>query len=116
MFSKRKEMDMSFIRTSSKDALKRSLMQAYQSDIDTMQKMYDFYMKDMTALPDFDPVQPTAFQQAKDTIASLWSWADQNQDKILGAYNLFRTIKGGAPIPMPGNTPIPADVPPLPNL
>ena len=109
-------MDLSFIRTSSKDALKRSLMQVYQYDIDAMQKMYDFYMKDMTNIPDFDPIQPTVFQQAKETVASLWSWADQHQDKIIGAYNLFRTMKGGAPIPMPGGAPVPPDVPPLPNL
>ena len=44
---------MDTIRTTSKDALKRSLMQMYQGDVATMERMYDFYMKDMEKVPDF---------------------------------------------------------------
>lgn len=107
---------MDAIRTTSKDALKRSLMQMYQGDVVTMERMYDFYMKDMEKVPDFDPVPPSMLQQAKTTIGELFGWADANQDKLVGAYNLFRTIRSGEPISaVSAATPV-ADVPPLPKL
>ena len=114
MFKRKKNVNMDFIRTSSKDALKRSLMQTYQGDIDTMQKMYDFYMKDMNEIPDFDAVPPTAMQQAKETVVSLFRWADQNQDKLAGAYNIYRSIRSWQPITVAGAAESIAGIPPLP--
>ncbi len=114
MFNKKKNVDMTLIRTSSKDALKRSLMQMYQNDVDSMRKMYEFYMQDMGEIPDFDPVKPTPMQQAKETISSLFSWADQNQDKLIGAYNMFRSIRSGQPINIASAAESTAGIPPLP--
>lgn len=116
LFAKKEYHNMDMIRTSSKDALKRSLMQMYQGDVATMERMYDFYMKDMEKVPDFDPVAPTMLQQAKTTIGEFFGWADANQDKLVGAYNLFRAIKGGEPISVTGAAAPIADVPPLPKL
>ena len=107
---------MDTIRTTSKDALKRSLMQMYQGDVATMERMYAFYMKDMAKVPDFDPVPPSMLQQAKTTIGELFGWADANQDKLVGAYNLFRTIRSGEPISTVSAAAPVADVPPLPKL
>lgn len=116
LFAKKEYHNMDMIRTSSKDALKRSLMQMYQGDVATMERMYDFYMKDMGKVPDFDPVPPSMLQQAKSTIGELFGWADTNQDKLIGAYNLFRAMKGGEPISAAGAAAPVADVPPLPKL
>lgn len=68
LFNRKEFHNMEMIRTTSKDALKRSLMQMYQGDVATMERMYDFYMKDMQNVPDFDPVAPSMLQQAKTTI------------------------------------------------
>jgi hypothetical protein len=116
LFNRKEFHNMEMIRTTSKDALKRSLMQMYQGDVATMERMYDFYMKDMQNVPDFDPVAPSMLQQAKTTIGDLFGWADANQEKLVGAYNLFRAMKSGEPISaVSAATPV-ADVPPLPKL
>jgi hypothetical protein len=117
LFNKKECRNMDMIRTTSKDALKRSLMQMYQGDVATMERMYDFYMKDMENVPDFDPVPPSMMQQAKETLGGLFNWADANQDKLIGAYNLFRAMKSGEPIGNVGVAAAPvADIPPLPKL
>lgn len=116
LFAKKEYHNMDTIRTTSKDALKRSLMQMYQGDVATMERMYDFYMKDMEKVPDFDPVPPSMLQQAKTTIGELFGWADANQDKLVGAYDLFRTIRSGEPISTVSAAAPVADVPPLPKL
>lgn len=117
MFERKKErmFDSRDVRTTSKDSLKRSLMNIYKDDVESMQKMYEFYMQDMSGLPDFDPVPPSMFDQAKSTVSSLWGWADQNQDKIIGAYNLFQSMRGGAPIPLPGPSAALEGIPPIPT-
>ena len=84
LFNRKEFHNMEMIRTTSKDALKRSLMQMYQGDVATMERMYDFYMKDMQNVPDFDPVAPSMLQQAKTTIGDLFGWADANQEKLVG--------------------------------
>lgn len=111
MFGSKPMIDTSLIQTSSKDALKRSLMQLYQGDIKTMNEMYDFYMKDMESVPDFDSPQPSTFAQVKDTAVSIFSWADENQDKIMNAVGFVQQLMGKAPIT---NGVPPTDVPPLP--
>ena len=116
LFAKKEYHNMDTIRTTSKDALKRSLMQMYQGDVGTMERMYDFYMKDMEKVPDFDPVPPSMLQQAKTTIGELFGWADANQEKLVGAYNLFRAMKSGEPISTVSASAPVADVPPLPKL
>ena len=116
LFNRKEFHNMEMIRTTSKDALKRSLMQMYQGDVATMERMYDFYMKDMQNVPDFDPVAPSMLQQAKTTIGDLFGWADANQEKLVGAYNLFRAMKSGEPISAVGASAPVADVPPLPKL
>lgn len=89
-------------------------MQTYQNDIDMMERMYEFYIKDMQNIPDFDAVPPTMMQQVKQSVGELFGWADANQDKIIGAYNMIQSIRSGQIIPVGAST-IPADVPPLPN-
>ena len=116
LFNRKEFHNMEMIRTTSKDALKRSLMQMYQGDVATMERMYDFYMKDMQNVPDFDPVAPSMLQQAKTTIGDLFGWAEANQEKLVGAYNLFRAMKSGEPISAVSASAPVADVPPLPKL
>lgn len=111
MWKKRINVDM--IIPTSKVTLKTSCLKACNNNVEEAMKLYDFYAKDLPNLPDFDVVPQTVFQQAKNTIADIFSWADKNQDKIVGAYNFFQQMRAGQPVPVEP-TIIP-DVPPIPT-
>lgn len=101
---------------SSKMALKTSCIRACGNDIDKAERLYEFFVKDLKDIPDFDVAPPSVLQQAKDVIANTFSWIDNNQDKIVGYYNVIQQIRGGQAlnIPTPAAT-APIDVPPIPN-
>ena len=109
----RKKINIDMIVPTSKVTLKTTCLKACNNNVDEAMKLYDFYAKDLPNLPDFDVVPPSVFQQAKNTIADIFSWADKNQDKIVGAYNFFQQIRAGQPIEI-ASTPTP-DIPPIPN-
>ena len=99
------------IVATSKVALKTSCLRACDNDIDKAMALYDFFVKDLPNLPDFDVTPPSAMQQAKEMAANAFSWLDQNQDRIVGFYQMFQQMRGGV---APSATP-PANVPPIPN-
>lgn len=113
MFGKKK-INVEMIVPTSKATLKTTCLRACNNNIDEAIKLYDFYAKDLTNLPDFDVTPPSVFQQAKNTISDIFNWADQNQDKIVGAYNFFQQMRGGQPISTEVSTP-PNNIPPIPN-
>ena len=97
-----KKYDIAMIRTTSKDALKRSALFVTDGDIKAAAEIYEFFIRDMPNMPDYDSTQPTFIDQAKDTIGGVLGWVDQNQDKIVGYWNLFQQFRGGGSIPTPG--------------
>ena len=97
----------------SKMALKTSCIRACNNDIEKAERLYEFFAKDLVNLPDFDVAPPTAFQQAKEFIGNAFSWIDNNQDKIVGYYNIIQQMRGVQPIGSP-SAPVP-NVPPIPN-
>lgn len=103
---------MESIVPTSKMSLKASCMRACKNDIKQATELYDFFVKDMTSLPDFDVVPPSTFEQIKTTIGDALSWLDANQEKLVGYYQMFQQFRGGggAVVPSP-----PADVPPIPE-
>lgn len=105
---------MDMIVPTSKVSLKTSCLRACGNDIDKAERLYEFFAKDLTDLPDFEMVRPTTFQQAKDMIGGTLSWIDSNQDKIIGYYNLFQMMRGGQPLPVMGGATPPVDIPPIP--
>lgn len=94
----------------SKVSLKASCIRACEGDIEKAEKLYEFFVKDLTNLPDFDIAPPSVFDQAKDMIGNAFSWLDNNQEKIAGYYQLFQQLRngGGLPAELP-------NVPPIPN-
>ena len=86
---------------------------ACNNDIERAERLYEFFVKDLKSLPDFDLVPPTAFDQAKELITNTFSWIDNNQDKLVNYYNIIQQMRGGTPLSMP-TQPMP-DVPPIPN-
>lgn len=109
----RNKINTDMIVPTSKVTLKTTCLKACNNNVDEAMKLYDFYAKDLPNLPDFDVVPPSMLQQAKDTIADIFNWADKNQDKIVGAYNFFQQMRNGQPVAIE-----PADmsnIPPIPN-
>lgn len=88
-----------------------SCLRACNNDVEKAAELYDFFVKDMQTIPDFDPVPPTMFEQAKSTIGDLFGWLDNNQDKLAGAFQLIQQFRGGGAI---ATSQPPVDVPPLP--
>ena len=104
--------DVTLLRTTSKDALKRSALFVCGGDIKSATEICEYFMKDMPNMPDFDPPSESVMEQAKNTISGLLGWVDSNQDKLVGYYNLFQAMRGKTGIDVP-TPPAPADVPPI---
>ena len=98
-----KQYDFSLLRTTSKDALKRSALFISGGDIKAAAEIYDFFVRDIPNMPDFDPPEQSGYDRTKETITGVLSWLDANQEKLMGYYNLFRSMRSNS-----GN------IPPLP--
>lgn len=99
--------DVTIIQTTSKDALKRTALFATGGDIKAATDIYEYFVKDMPNMPDFDPAQSSFMDQAKDTIGGVLGWLDENQDKLVGYWNIIQSMRGGsAPT-------APTDLPPI---
>lgn len=112
----RTEINIDMIVTTSKIALKASCMRACNNDIDKAEKLYEFFIKDIKEMPDFDVIPPTTFDQIKSIAGDVFTWVDQNQDKIVGAYNFIQTVRSGQSI-VPTAPPAPPiqGIPPIPE-
>lgn len=108
-----KEINVDMIVPTSKMALKASCMRACGNDIDKAEKLYDFYMKDIESIPDFDAIPPTTFEQIKGMAGDIFGWLEQNQDKLVGAYNFIQNLRGKGGIAAAGGPP--AGIPPIPE-
>ena len=94
-------------------SLKMSCIKACNNDVSKAQELYDFLAKDIKDLPDFDMRPPTTFEQIKGIAGEVFGWVDQNQDKLIGAYNFIQGLRGGPTIGSAGAPP--AGVPPIPE-
>lgn len=98
------------IRTTSKDALKRSALFVTDGDIKAATEIYDFFVRDMPNMPDYDSAQPSFVDQAKETIGGVLGWVDQNQDKLVGYWNIIQQMRGGG---VTTTKPPTSDIPPI---
>jgi len=92
-----KEYDFSLIRTSSKEALLRSALAASGNDIKKAAEICDYVLKVLPNLPEVDPVQPTTFEQMKDTALGIINWGKENQDQIVSVISMVRQFMGKDP-------------------
>lgn len=106
----RNQIDMAEIVPTSKMSLKMSCIRACNNDVAKAAELYDFLSKDIESLPDFDVRPPSTFEQIKGIAGDIFGWVDQNQDKIVGAYNFIQSVRTGAPVGAP-----PAGVSPIPD-
>lgn len=106
----RNQIDMAEIVPTSKMSLKMSCIRACNNDVAKAAELYDFLSKDIESLPDFDVRPPSTFEQIKGIAGDIFGWVDQNQDKIVGAYNFIQSVRTGVPVGAP-----PAGVSPIPD-
>lgn len=111
MFGKN-DIDVSGIVTTSKMSLKASCIKVCGNDIEKAERLYDFFAKDIKNLPDFDAMPPSTYEQIKGIAGDVFGWFEQNQDKLVGAYNFIQNMRGGGTIA--AGSP-PAGVPPIPE-
>ena len=109
----RKEYDYTIIRTTSKEALKRTALMASGYDVKKATELYDFFAKDIN-LPDTDPIMPSTFEQVKETAMSVFQWGRENQDQIIGGVNLVLQMMGKDPIGVPPI--VPTEMPAAPPI
>lgn len=110
----RNDIAVDMIVPTSKMALKASCIRACGGDVDKAERLYDFYVKDIGTIPDFDVPPPSTFEQIKGIAGDIFGWVEQNQDKLVGAYNMIQNMRGGASVGAAAGVP-PAGVPPIPE-
>lgn len=99
------------IKPTSKATTKMQCLLVCNGDVEKAEKLYDFFVKDMPDIPDFDPTPTSGMQQFKDTAMSLFGWAKDNQNEIMGAVDFIRNLKSGNANVMPPSPP--TNLPPL---
>ena len=107
-------INMNEIIPTSKRTLKMSCIRACNNDVAKAAELYDFLIKDIESLPDFDIKPPSAFDQIRGMAGDIFGWVEQNQDKLVGAYNFIQSVRTGAPFGAAAGVP-PAGVSPIPD-
>ena len=82
------------IRPTSRATLKMQCLFATKGDIDEAAKLYDYFAKDMPALPDYDPVPPTWIDKTGDVANGIVNWLGNNKDALAQGYEIIRGITG----------------------
>lgn len=86
-------------------------------NIEEATKLYDYFAKDMPALPDYDPVQPTWFDKTGDIANGIVGWLSNNKDALAQGYEILRGITGNRLPPIIGPVGQPAgQAAPLPPI
>lgn len=94
-FSKSKKEKLEMIqnlRPTSKATLKMQCLFACKGNIDEAAKLYDYFAKDMPALPDYDPVQPTWMDNTRNAANGIMGWLRENQDTLAQGYSFIQQI------------------------
>lgn len=81
------------VQATSKASLKLQCLYIAKGNVKDAQELYDFFAADMESLPDHDPVPPTFFDNAKDTVNGLMAWIKENQDTIAQGYDFIRGLR-----------------------
>ena len=116
MFGKQQtpSIDVARIRPTSKLSLKMSCLVACNNNIEEAERLYNFMADGLDALPDFDPVKPSTFEQIRGGANELFGWIGAHKDDIMQGVQFFQALRGrGVPVP-PVAAP-PTDIPPLPK-
>ena len=93
--NKKKQIEMlQALRPTSKATLKMQCLIICKADIDEAEKLYDFFAKDMSDLPEFDPAPQTWVDNTKDVANGIIGWLGNNKDTLAQAYEFIRGMTG----------------------
>ena len=112
----RKKIDLRMIDLSSKMALKMTCLQTANGDVKKAQELYAFLSEGMETMPEYPVQQPSFMQQAQQTVGSIFGWVKENQNDLMQAWNMVRSMRAGQPLTPPVPPTPPADIPPLPQI
>ena len=104
------------IDPSSKMALKMTCLQTANGDVKKAQELYAFLSEGMETMPEYPVQQPSFMQQAQQTVGSIFGWVKENQNDLMQAWNMVRSMRAGQPLTPPVPPTPPADIPPLPQI
>ena len=111
---KNNKIDLTMINPSSKMSLKMSCINACRGDVGKAKELYEFLSEGVDSMPDFDIQEPSALEQAKNAIGSVFGWVKENRDDIVQAVGWVQSLRsGGSSVPTP--TPPQASIPPIPE-
>lgn len=110
LFRKR-TADMTKIRPTSKISLKLSCLAACGNDIKTAQELYGF-ISDGMELPDFDPVEPSAFERIRNGADEVFGWMQSHGEDIMKGYQMIRALRSGGAAQAASSA---TAVPPIPD-
>ena len=82
------------VRPTSKATLKMQCLMVCKGDIDEAEKLYDYFARDMPALPDYDTPPPTWLDNTKDVAGGIVGWLGQNKDTLAQDSEILRAITG----------------------
>ena len=102
-----REYDYTLIRTTSKDALKRTALMATGNDIKKAMEIYDFFAKDLPNMPDFDPIPPNGLEQIKNTAVQAIKWGQENKEQVQNIVGFLAQLFNRQPISVPMEAPPP---------
>jgi len=95
------------IQPTSKASLKMQCLYISKGNVREAQELYEFFAKDMEALPDYDPVKPTFLDNTKEAVNGFMSWFKDNQDALAQGYEFIRgIIQRKPPVPQEPLPPI----------
>lgn len=76
-------------------------------DIKKATEIYEFFIKDIDTMPDFD-TPPTPFiEQAKNTVGEVFGFFGENKDKLMSAWEFIKSMRGGGGTPAAPSQPLP---------
>ena len=114
--SNKKRLEMiQAVRPTSKATLKMQCLMVCKGDIDEAARLYDYFAKDMPALPDYDAPVPTWLDNTKDVAGGIVGWIGNNKDTLAQGYEILRAITGNRlpPLAAAPGTPPAAPLPPI---
>lgn len=110
MFGKIK-VDISQIMATSKLSLKLSCLRACNNNLSDAEKLYDYLVKDITDLPDIEPVPPSTMQRIKQGADEIFGWVNSHSEDLAKGFSLIQMMSGTA---QPTAPVAPPNVPPIP--
>lgn len=106
--NRKKRLDMlKAVQPTSKATLKMQCLVVCKGDIDEANRLYEYFAKDMPALPDYDPAPHTWVDSTKDAANGIVGWIGNNKDALVQTYEFIRGMTGNRlpPLSLPMETP-----------